>query len=1163
MQEEQKNNTHNLEDTVLDFWNKEHIFEKSLEKDSPKGEFVFYDGPPFGTGLPHYGHILAGTIKDIIPRYKTMQGYHVRRNWGWDCHGLPVENIIEKELGLNTKKDIIDYGVDKFNTCAQDSVLRYAHEWERIIPRIGRFVDMQNDYKTMDSSYTESIWWVFKSLVDKGLVYEGYKPMHLCPRCETTLSNFEVNQGYKDITDISVYVKFKSVTDENTYFIAWTTTPWTLPGNVALAVGTDIEYAVLALDYADLGKYNIIIAKDRIEHVLKGKEYTVIETKKGSELVGHKYEPIFKDFYNDKDLKNHENGWQIYAADFVTTDAGTGIVHIAPAFGEDDMKLGQQNSLPFVQHVGTNGHIRGVSNFEGMIVKPKENHQATDIEIIKYIAHNHHLFEKEKIIHSYPHCWRCDTPLLNYAATSWFVETTKLKANLLAANQTVSWLPSHIKDGRFGKWLENVRDWAISRSRFWGAPLPVWIGRDSGKKYFIGSVDELKKYTKKSGNQYMIMRHGQSEGNLIEKVSSLKDNNDPLTPDGIQSTIESAKKLDTKIDIIIASPFMRTGQTAELVAKEVGIDVNDIIYDERIGELYAGEFEGKSWRDYHEHMYAHKTKDWYNKKLPGGGESLFDMVYRVSDFLYDIESKYQNKNILFVTHGGPAWGFYVAAGYSLPQNKEYSIKDNFIEGFKKFDNSEIRSFDFVPLPHNQNYEFDLHLPYIDNVNLVAEDGEELVRTPEVFDCWFESGAMPYAQIHYPFENQDLFAKNFPADFIAEGQDQTRGWFYSMLVLGVALFDKSPYKNVIVNGIVLAEDGQKMSKKLKNYPDVLPTVEKYGADALRLYIIGSPVVRGEDMRFSEKDLMQVKSRIVSRLCNVVSFYDLYRDTSIETNAVPVCTNVLDSWIIARLNQTVSLTTVSLDAYELDKPVKEFDSFVDDLSTWYLRRSRDRLKDGDIEAKQTLYFVLKTFARIIAPFAPFVAEDIWQKLKLSTDVISVHLADWPELKDSGWLKNSETKIYYDLGIIHDMKVVREISTVGNSLRKKLNIPLRQPLASFTALNSFGSDYVEIIKDELNVKNILAGAEYGFDTVITPELKKEGNYRELVRALQDMRKEMGLTPDQVVSLEISDNAKDLVDTFMTDLQKTVQIKDVVIEDGQKEIIIDEKVYKVSILY
>jgi isoleucyl-tRNA synthetase len=794
-----------------------------------------------------------------------------------------------------------------------------------------------------------------------------------------------------------------------------------------------------------------------------------------------------------------------------------------------------------------------------MIVKPKDDHQKTDIEIIKYLAHNHYLFEKEKIIHSYPHCWRCDTPLLNYASTSWFVETTKLKANLLSANQTVSWLPSHIKDGRFGKWLENVRDWAISRSRFWGAPLPVWIGRDSGKKYFIGSVDELKKYTKKSGNNYMVMRHGQSEGNLIEKVSSLKDNVDPLTPYGIQSTIEFAKKLDTKIDIIIASPFMRTGQTAEIVAKEVGIDVNDIIYDERIGELYAGEFEGKSWRDYHEYMYSHKTKDWYKKKLPGGGESLFDMVYRVSDFLYDIESKYQNKNILFVTHGGPAWGFYVAVGDSLPQNKEYSVKDNFIEGFKKFDNSEIRSFDFVPLPHNQNYEFDLHLPYIDSVNLVADDGEELVRTPEVFDCWFESGAMPYAQLHYPFENQDLFAKNFPADFIAEGQDQTRGWFYSMLVLGVALFDKSPYKNVVVNGIVLAEDGQKMSKKLKNYPDVIETVEKYGADALRLYIIGSPVVRGEDMRFSEKDLMQLKSRIISRLDNVMSFYKLYRDKDIENTTMPKTENVLDLWILAKLAQVISETTIALDVYELDKPVRAFDLFVDDLSTWYLRRSRDRLKDGDTHAKQTLYFVLKTFAQVIAPFAPFIAEDIWQELKQENNKESVHLESWPLLSD---IFGNREDMINNPKYTNDMQLVLDVCTEGNALRKKLNIPLRQPLASFTVVNSFESDYVEIIKDELNVKDIIVGAEYGFDTVITPELKKEGNYRELVRALQDIRKNMGLTPDQKVSLQISQNAQDLLELFIDDFKKTVQVQEVIFADGLNEITIDTVLYKVSIV-
>ena len=1151
---EEQNNQQNKsaaairEEAVLAFWKESQIFEKSLEKESPKGEYVFYDGPPFGTGLPHYGHLLAGTIKDAFPRYYTMNGYNVRRKWGWDCHGLPVENLIEKELNLNTKKEIEEYGIDKFNQAAKNSVLRYAHEWERIVPKMGRFVDMDDSYKTMDATYTETIWWMFKQLSEKGLIYEGYKTMHLCPRCETTLSNFEVSQGYKDITDISVYVKCELVDQPQTYMLAWTTTPWTLPGNVALAVNEETAYAYVRIINGDSGDALFVCAEERLATVFAGKEYEVIKKVKGSELAGLSYKAPFDYFQKDTTIENHQNGWKVYSAPFVTNDSGTGIVHIASAFGEDDMKLGQEKKLPFVQHVKTNGHfVDQVEHFAGMQVKPKDNHQATDIEIIKYLAHNHLLFEKLKIVHSYPHCWRCSTPLLNYASSSWFVEATKLKEKLLKANSAVEWVPEHVKEGRFGNWLENVRDWAISRSRYWGAPLPVWKGVESGKKYVIGSVDELKSRTKKSGNNYFVMRHGETENNLKSIWSLDKQATDVLTEKGIAKIKEQALTLaDKKIDIIIASPFSRTMQTAQIVAETIGLDKNAVEVEDLLSEWNVGnQFNGQSIDSYFE--VRNTSNDRYGFKT-ADGESYVDVLKRVGQFLYNLENKYQGKNILIVSHGAPTRAIeLVTNGFVLENLFEQT------RNYVNFDNAEIRKIDFTPLPHNENYELDMHRPYIDTVQLVDDDGETLVRVPEVFDCWFESGAMPYAQLHYPFENTELFEKNFPADFIAEGLDQTRGWFYSLMVLGVALFDKSPYKHVVVNGLILAEDGQKMSKSLRNYPDVEPTIDRYGADALRYYILSSPVVKGEELHFSEKELAQVASRVVGRLSNVLSFYELYRNTTIENNASNhQSDNVLDTWILARLSQLLAEVNNGMQSYELDKAVRPIDMFIDDLSTWYLRRSRDRLKDGDTQAIATLYTVLKTTAQVIAPFMPFIAEEIWLKLKHEGEQESVHLTMWPEAQQVA------------MNVLEEMEQVRIICTEGNMLRKKVAIPVRQPLSKLTVKSEqLAEGYTQIICDELNIKAVVyvTDGEIELDTTITEELKREGNYRELVRALQDLRKESGLTPEDTINLIISENAKALVQEFETDLKKTVQIREIAFVDGSNEIKIDAEVYKVSI--
>ncbi|MDQ5949469.1 MAG: isoleucyl-tRNA synthetase, partial [Patescibacteria group bacterium] len=1066
------------EEKILAFWNDKQIFKKTLEKDSPNGNFVFFDGPPFATGLPHYGHLLAGTIKDVIPRYQTMNGKRVLRRWGWDCHGLPIENLIEKELGLSTKKDIEELGVDIFNIAARNAVLRYAGEWKKIIPRVGRWVDMDNDYRTMDTSYTESVWWSFKKLYDDGLVYKGFKTMQLCPRCETTLSNFEVNQGYKDITDISVYVLFALTDTPDTYVLAWTTTPWTLPGNVALAIDKKTTYVVAEKD----GK-RMIVAKSLVEKVLK-ENYTIVDEFLGEKLLGKSYTPIFP-YYDNETLPQRENAWKIYHGDFVTTTDGTGIVHIAPAFGEDDMNLGVQYGLPLIQHVATDGTFKKeVTDFAGLHVKPSEDNQKGDVEIIKYLAKQGTLFAKEKIIHSYPHCWRCGTPLLNYATSSWFVKVTALKDRMVEINNKISWTPQEIGEGRFGKWIEGARDWAISRARYWGAPLPVWE-TDSGERVVVGSIAELKDRIGRK-NTYTLIRHGEAETNARGHViSSQHTEENPLTDEGKKQVVEQAKKLqDKKIDIIISSPFLRTRETAEIVAKEIGYDANNIIIDPRLREISAGEeFEGKPWTDF---IY-----DFIAGKHEGDRENLVDVLKRMMEFLYDYDAKYSGKNILIVGHGGP---LNIARLASLGQSGRGVAKHYFD---KIIQNAEIVSCDFVALPHNEQYDVDVHRPYIDTVILRDAGGKPLKRIPEVFDTWYDSGSMPFAQQHYPFENKEVFeGKNnplFPADFIAEGLDQTRGWFYTLLVLGAGLFDTSPYRHVLVNGLVLAEDGRKMSKSLNNYPDLMDVVNTYGADALRYYMVSGPIVRAEDLNFSEKGVDEIYKKIIQKIYNVLSLYEMYPTEGKHT----VTPTVLDEWIVSRLNELIQTVTASLDAYELDRASRPIMDFVDDLSTWYIRRSRERLKSDDASIAYTAHYyiaqVLRELSKIMAPFMPFLAEEMYGRV--GGDKESVHLETWPHTGE------------VSTDLISTMSYVREIVSGALELRHTAGYKVRQPLQTLkikTDSNSLNEQLIDLIKDEINVKEVVMDdsidASIWLDTTVTEELKNEGIARDIVRAIQD---------------------------------------------------------------
>jgi len=1136
------------EEEILAFWEEHKIFEKSLAQNEGKESFVFYDGPPFATGTPHYGHILASVIKDAIPRYQTMRGKHVRRVWGWDCHGLPIENLIEKELNLENKKAIEELGIDKFNEAAKNSVFKYDKEWKKLIPRIGRWIDMEHGYKTMDASYTESVWWAFKELHDKGLVYKGFRSMHICPRCETTLSASEVADGYKDITDISVTAKFELVDEPGTYVLAWTTTPWTLPGNVALAVGEDIEYANVRIENKESGiTKQFILAKDRIADVLKDPEYEIVEEIKGKDLVGKAYKPLFNDYANDASLENRENGWKIVAGDFVTTESGTGVVHIAPAFGEDDMELGKLENLPFVQHVTFDGKFtKEVKDFAGLSVKPKDDPQATDIEIIKYLAHNNLLFAKEKIIHSYPHCWRCDTPLLNYATSSWFIKVSEMRDKLLEKNSKVNWVPGYLKDGRFGKWLENARDWSISRTRFWGAPLPVWQCEKCEQNKIIGSVDEIKQ--QESSNSYLFMRHGQSDSNKEGYVSNDANNTDPLTDTGREQVEKAASALKSAgITRIFASSFARTTETAEIAAEKIGIDKNDIIYDDRLWELNTGEFNKRPIDEYR--SYFKDTLEKFTKPSPDG-ETLNEMKNRLMNFLYETDEKYKNEKILIVGHEYCAWLLEAGAeGMSPEQAAQFKdgMDDTFIQ------NAEVREIKFTPLPHNDLYELDLHRPNIDSVTMPCSCGGLMKRIPDVFDCWVESGSMPFAQFHYPFENEELFKKNFPADFIAEGIDQTRGWFYTMLVISTTLFDKSPYKNVVVNGLIQAEDGRKMSKKLKNYPEPDTVLDRYGADALRYYLLTSPVVHAEELRFSEQGVDEVTKKVIMRLLNVVSFYELYaHNLKPTTPASPAGeynlqpSHVLDKWIISRLDILINDIESGLEKYELDKAVRPVGEFIDDLSTWYLRRSRDRFKGDDeddkTEALATTRFVLESVSRAIAPIMPFVAEDIYKKMRGGKE--SVHLEEWPETESR--IKNQESRI------LEEMEEVRRVVSLGLEARASIGIKVRQPLQELRIKNQElrikdQLQLLDLVKGEVNVKEILFDSdiseEVELDANITPELKKEGLARELVRRVQELRKKTGLTPEDTMILQADADrdAREIIETHKEYISKTAGVKNI----------------------
>ncbi|HEY0948453.1 MAG TPA: class I tRNA ligase family protein [Candidatus Paceibacterota bacterium] len=1093
MADTEKSEVAKREEAILAFWKEKGVFEKTLGKDAPKGEFVFYDGPPFATGLPHSGSLLSSVSKDLIPRYKTMRGYRVRRRWGWDTHGLPIESLVEKKLGLKNKKEILEIGIEKFNETARSMVLEYVHDWKRYVERVGRFVDFDNSYKTMDNTFIESVWWGLKEIHKKGRLYEGRKVLMYCPHCETPLAKAEIamDNTYKDVTEETATVAFRVVDSrgsglpENAYLLAWTTTPWTLPGNVGLAVGSDIAYGVYEKD----GKY-LVAAKERAEAL--GLSNATQELT-GSVLVGVTYEPLYE---IPKVARHAGKKWEVLSADFVTTTDGTGIVHTAVIYGEDDYQLGVKEGLPMVPILNPNATYNDDAPLflRGKYIKKAESEIKEDLESRGL------LFAREMHTHSYPHCYRCGTALIYNAVSSWFIDIQAVKERMLAENEKITWVPEHLKHGRFRHIVESAPDWTISRNRFWASPLPIWKGAD-GSVHVIGSLAELKERTKKSGNRYLAMRHGETENTLISRLSSDPTKN-PLTEKGRERVRARAQELKTNPPTrIFASPVLRTRESAEIICEELGLPKDKLVFDERLRELTFGEFEER----YLEEFLAWRNAHAYDE-APEGGESGLEAKRRFGEFLYELERTYANEIILIVTHGIGLESFTALAdGLENREAKEL------IES-SSFSPAEVIEVPFVPLPHNRDFTLDYHLPYIDRVSLVDEAGEPLTRIPEVVDCWVESGSMPFAEYHYPFENKEAFEKRTPGDFISEYIGQTRAWFYYMHAISLELFDHLAFRNVITTGNVLAADGAKLSKSKNNYTDPYLLFEKYGADAFRYTLMSSVVMQAEDLTFRDDDVKDAHARVVNMLRNIYGFFEIYKD-ELAPDARPSAEHPLDRWIQARLDALVTDVTDSFDRYDVPRGVRAYRDFIDDLSNWYVRRSRDRAKGEDEGDKQRmlamLRSVLATFSKTIAPVMPFIAEEIYQGVRRESDPESVHLASWPSV-EKGIFDALSGKAKKDAMLLEEMKRTRTLASEALRLRQKADLKVRQPLASLSIPGTLPIELAKILSEELNVKEIRMNAEQmALDTELTPELIAEGDERAFQRAVAEARKAEGFSP------------------------------------------------------
>ncbi|MBI2670341.1 MAG: class I tRNA ligase family protein [Candidatus Yanofskybacteria bacterium] len=1099
-----------VEEKILHFWKDRKIFERSLENRKHARRFVFFEGPPTANGKPGIHHFLGRILKDLFVRYKTMRGYLVERKAGWDTHGLPVEIEVEKELGLKNKKEIEKYGIAKFNAKAKQSIWKYKDEWERFTKRIGFWLDMSDPYITYDWKYMESLWWIISQIDKRKLLYQGHKVLPWCPRCGTALSSHEVAQGYEDVTETSVYVKFKVSKPEtydlkpNTYFLAWTTTPWTLPGNVALAVGKNIEYVLVKY-----GEENYIVAKNTLDKVFSSQllttHYSLLTIVKGKDLVGLEYQPLF----NIPHLQT-ETAYKVYPADFVSTDEGTGIVHTAVMYGEDDYELGKKIGLPKHHTVDEQGRFtKDVKEFEGQFVKDAEP------GIIDYLKIRGLLFKTEQYTHSYPFCWRCNNPLLYYAKDSWFVAMSRQRRQLLKNNGKINWVPKHLKQGRFGEFLKEVKDWAFSRERYWGTPLPIWQCQDCKEYRTVGSLEELEKYRYRGKNTYYVLRHGFSTKNGINgkravTASRLEHDKYELTAEGVEQVQKVADSLaaDGGIDFIFSSPFLRTRQSAEIVAKKLG---RKMYIDKRLKELDHGTAcEGQTYMV----CISSDTVLTFDTKY-GDGESWRDVKIRMADIIRELDQKHENKKIMLVSHGDPIW---ILEGFTKNWTDEEIIKQRDTVYLKE---GHLKKIDLKNFSYNERGELDMHRPHVDKIELkCSKCGNRMNRIKDVADVWFDSGAMPYAQWHYPFENKRQFGDNFPSDFISEGIDQTRGWFYTLLAVSTLLGRGTPYKNAVSYSHVLDEKGKKMSKSLGNIVDPWVVIEKFGVDAARwyFYTVNDPA---DPKLFSVNDIGKKLNGFIMTALNSLRFFELYeKPDNKKPRALPraaldktALVSKLDYWILSRLNTLVHSATGSLDNYDLTTAAREIEKFaIEDLSNWWIRRSRvhfqrPKNKDEFNQDVELLRYLLKELSKILAPFTPFLADHIYKKLDNRKE--SVHLEDWPKTKKK--LINPELEA--------QMTELRDAAAHGLAQRKELGIKVRQPLASITLKKTikFEPDLERLLMDELNVKNIFYNTEQSdttkLDEKLTPDLIMEGYAREIMRQIQDMRKEAKYRLDEKV--------------------------------------------------
>ncbi|MBI2609661.1 class I tRNA ligase family protein [Candidatus Giovannonibacteria bacterium] len=1136
------------EEEILLFWKENNIFEKSvaLRQAQGKKRFAFFEGPPTANGMPGTHHVEARSFKDIILRYKTMRGFHVPRRAGWDTHGLPVEVEVEKKLGLKSKKDIEKYGIAEFNKKCRQSVWEYKELWEKLTDRMGFWIDMEHPYITYENSYIESLWAIIKNFSVSKLLYEDYKVVPWCARCGTALSSHELAQGYEKIKEDSVYIKFQLKGEEKgrkrAYFLVWTTTPWTLPGNVALALNPETEYVTVELE-----KYPeewLILAEARLS-VLDG-PYKIINRAKGASFEGVEYESLYP----------NSAPYHAVLGGFVSTQDGSGIVHIAPAFGEDDFQISKKDDLP----------VLITTDADGLMQTPKNAWDKTwfkkaDSMIMEDLSARALLYKKEKYEHDYPFCWRCKNPLMYFVRKAWWVDVNARREELIKNNQEINWHPEHIKDGRFGEWLKEKKNWAFSRERYWGTPLPVWRCEKCKSIKVPGSLSEMDALDP-NPTDLIVMRHAEAVHNISDTwaVSPETDSAAFLTAKGRKDAQESAKKLKKeKIEVIISSPSLRAKQTAEIVGKEIGVSNIEIIpelYDQLVGPAFDGQGGFNSrFSSFEEHFY----------KKPEGAENYREVRARVMKAVLEIVRKHRGKKILILTHGVPAFVFFGA--HDALSEKDYE------KGARAFYPNQFNKIRFHNWPYNNEGELDLHKPYIDEIQLKCDPsaggcGGEMRRVLEVVDVWFDSGAMPFASENWPFDFAPGKPKKklpYPADYIVEAVDQTRGWFYNLLAVGTLLGFKAPYKNVISLGHLLDKNGKKMSKSLGNIVDPMALMEKYGADPVRWYFftINQP---WDPKLFKEEDVRDAQRRFFMILWNSFLYWKTYNVNSKFKNQNEKLMNpklVINKWVLAKWNKVLSEITENLDKYDVVSAARTVENFIiDDISHWHIRRIRSYMKENSSEAKECSEVfgrLLLELSKVLAPYIPFSAEIIYHGLEGKVE--SVHLEDFPNYE----LKKINHKL------LEDMRKVREIVSRGLEERQKAGIKIRQPLSMLKVKGEeISKELVELILGEINVKKIVFDKtlekDFELNTEITADLKEEGIVREFIRQVQDFRKELKLKPQDKVMLSV--NAPKEIEKILKKnsalIKKEINISELKFSGkagSQKEIKLDDSQMQIGI--